>query len=515
MPQSNRLSIFTRLLLVLTLAFIPMLTHAKPSNSYEGEVQSAKVYCQPLSEKASPLVAKICIRQVKVKYKLSLLMGEPVGSYHVYWEIDPKLYLRSGVTLDGMTKTGADTSTVLTPGGVSIDTQSPAVQKAFAALKPIYPTRFVMNANAWQQGSNRGVYFMFDGGNLNPSGGDYSYNTPGSPGWDSFMLDKDYYQDYKASKPLPYLPAEQAKQLYPHLQAAFEFDRILNLIFSGVSALNSALRSEVLYPLTVNVVGPAGGSQVAILNSQSAYKPGMLLKAGRYQIRVTHPGFKPVEKWISLNAKHTTFSIQLNPAADKQQPATAEKTDKAAVDELEAMLSEIESPSDSHDDDNPFAEANPASNMAVSPPVSLEETLAEIGRQDSERLQQAKAKPRLDALRKIKNEYDRALRKCNTNKPVRPADYVCNTFHLTSCGRNQSQKECRRQSELWKERKLRECARERAKVEREQKTFPQRLEAWKRQNQQCQAKALADYNAAIKTLEKKEKEIDDFASEVH
>ena len=80
--------------------------------------------CQEFSEQESPLIAKICLGSIKIKYKLNPLMGEPTENYAVEWTIDPRIYLHSGEVKP-------------------IDKMPLAVQNAFGELVPGSPTTFI------------------------------------------------------------------------------------------------------------------------------------------------------------------------------------------------------------------------------------------------------------------------------------------------------------------------------------------------------------------------------------
>lgn len=523
----------------VVMAFASAGALAATPNTIEGLVERGGGHdddCQHLSVRASPLVEKICIRKVRVKYQLSLLFGEPVERYRVYWEIDPTLYLRAGVTLGGKGNAARNASTtaftMMMPDAIGIDRQAPSVQKAFAALTPIDPTKFVISADAWAQGANQTVYFMSDGGALNVSGKGYSFNTPGGPAWNQFMLDETFYEDGKAPKTLPYLGETSAKRVYLILlksQQRFEFTRIRNLTFGGVSELNAALRGEQVFPLTVNVEGPlwipvAGGSQIAILNSSSPYTQGMMLKAGRYRIRASHPGFVPVEKWITLDARHQRFSIRLKPAKQKvageQKPVEQSKADPAesdSADDMEAMLDATESPSGPSDESNPFSEDTQPSRTEAAPADTMTEALDEVGQQDAAALRQAEAQTHLKNLRPIKERYDATVKRCNADMPTQ-GSFMCShgPFWLTvACNERspRAQRECKEKTAETDRRWHRDCAREREEWDRKQKTFPSRLAAWKRENARCLKQARTNYDAAVQQLKTDERNIDDFASE--
>jgi len=319
--------------ILMTFLFLTTLSfnaYGALSSVYEGEVDSPWLIvgpCQDLPLQESPLVEKICLSEVKIKYKLWPQMGEPVEYYSVYWKIDPTLYLRSGSS--------------------SISSQSPAVQKAFAQLHPVDPTLFGITAT-YKDGPDslgnrysRSAFFQFDGGSLTGSGKGYSYNTPGSPDWSHFILN-----GFRIAG--QYVSSDEAKKIFQQLdKQSFKFSGVKNLTFFGISELNAAIKGEQIYPLMINVSG-ASGSHISILNIKPPYRDGIELKPGRYHIHVEHAYFQPADQWVQLDAEHTEFNIQLKRKKSKE------------VEEFEDMLNETEATSDAHEiGDDLFTDNNP------------------------------------------------------------------------------------------------------------------------------------------------------------
>lgn len=199
---------------VLFILSFSILVQAK---TFKGEVESyGHAGCQTLTEKESPYVSSICVDKVKVKYKLYSMMGEPVEIYAVYWELSPYINLRSGSTL------------------VSMMPQE--VQAAYAKVTLHYKSKFIINLNHLNK--YRGS-FRFSGGALKKSGTGYSFDTPGSPSWDKYILKNNFGNNYYSKK-----EAINIFKSIPEQQASFRFDKIENLAFSNIYALNNALKPK-------------------------------------------------------------------------------------------------------------------------------------------------------------------------------------------------------------------------------------------------------------------------------
>lgn len=205
------IKVFKFLLLILSFS---TLLHAK---TYKGEVESyGNVGCQTLTEKESPYVSSICVDKVKVKYKLYSMMGEPVELYAVYWELSPYINLRTGSTL--------------------VSLMSAEVQEAYAKVTLHYKSKFIISLS--HLNSYR-ASFRFSGGALKKSGTGYSFDTPGSPSWNKYMLKNRYGNDYYSKK-----EAINIFKSIPEDQASFKFEKIENLGFSNLYALNKALKPK-------------------------------------------------------------------------------------------------------------------------------------------------------------------------------------------------------------------------------------------------------------------------------
>lgn len=205
------LKLFKFLLFILSFS---TLLHAK---TYKGEVESyGTVGCQTLTEKESPYVSSICVDKVKVKYKLYSMMGEPVELYAVYWELSPYINLRSGSTMVSMMPND--------------------VQEAYKKVSLHYKSKFLISLS--HLNSYR-ASFRFSGGALKKSGTGYSFDTPGSPSWDKYMLKNRNGNDYYSKK-----EAIDIFKSIPEDQASFKFEKIENLAFSNLYALNKALKPK-------------------------------------------------------------------------------------------------------------------------------------------------------------------------------------------------------------------------------------------------------------------------------
>ena len=205
------MKLFKFILLILSFS---SLIHAK---TFKGEVSSSgNVGCKTLTQKESKYVESICVDKVKVKYKLYSMMGEPVEVYAVYWELSPYINLRSGSVL--------------------VSTLPSKVQEAYAKVSLHYKSKFVIDM--YHTNSYR-ASFRFSGGALKKSGTGYSFDTPGSPSWNKYML--------KSSSGNAYYSKKEAIDIFkstPEQSASFSFNKIENLAFSNLYSLNSALKPK-------------------------------------------------------------------------------------------------------------------------------------------------------------------------------------------------------------------------------------------------------------------------------
>jgi len=199
---------------ILILLSFSTLLQAK---TFKGEVESSgNVGCQTLTQKESPYISSICVDKVKVKYKLYSMMGEPVELYAVYWELSPIINLRTGST--------------------PITTMPAKVQEAYAKVSLHYKSKFVIDL---YQSHNYRASFRFSGGSLKKSGTGYSFDTPGSPSWNKYMLKNDSGNAYYSKK-----EAIDIFKSTPEHAASFSFNKIENLAFSNLYSLNSTLKPK-------------------------------------------------------------------------------------------------------------------------------------------------------------------------------------------------------------------------------------------------------------------------------
>jgi hypothetical protein len=144
------------------------------------------------------------------------MMGEPVEVYAVYWELSPIINLRTGST--------------------PISTMPAKVQEAYAKVSLHYKSKFVIDL---YESNNYLASFRFSGGSLKKSGAGYSFDTPGSPSWNKYMLKSSSGNDYYSKK-----DAISIFKNTPVSRASFSFSKIEDLAFSSLYALNSALKPK-------------------------------------------------------------------------------------------------------------------------------------------------------------------------------------------------------------------------------------------------------------------------------
>ena len=202
---------FSFILLLLSFTLLQAKT-------FKGEVSSTgnNAGCKTLTQKESPYIESICVDKVKIKYKLYSMMGEPVEVYAVYWELSPFINLRSGSAL-----------------AVTLPNK---VQEAYAKVSLHYKSKFIMDLH---QSHRYLASFRFSGGALKKSGTGYSFDTPGSPSWNKYMLRSDSGNSYYSKK-----EAINIFKSTPVHAASFSFNKIENLAFSNLYALNSALKPK-------------------------------------------------------------------------------------------------------------------------------------------------------------------------------------------------------------------------------------------------------------------------------
>jgi len=199
--------------ILLLLSFSTLLQ----AKTFKGEIESSgNVGCQTLTQKESPYISSICVDKVKVKYKIYSMMGEPVEIYAVYWELSPYINLRTGSRL--------------------VSDMPMEVQEAYAKVTLHYNTKFIISLN--QLYSYR-ASFRFSGGALKKSETGYSFDTPSSPSWDKFMLKNNSTNAYFSKK-----EAINIFKTIPENEAYFRFDKIGNLAFSNLYALNKTLKPK-------------------------------------------------------------------------------------------------------------------------------------------------------------------------------------------------------------------------------------------------------------------------------
>jgi hypothetical protein len=68
--------------------------------------------------------------------------------------------------------------------------------------------------------------------------------------------------------------------------------------------------SDALY-LTIEAI--PSHADVRIMNITPAYRPGMQLPEGRYDIEVSAPGYQTLRTWVTLDLEHQHFRARLKP----------------------------------------------------------------------------------------------------------------------------------------------------------------------------------------------------------
>lgn len=203
------------------LVGLPMLLlghGAQAANThYEGTLKSWASYSQEAEVNKTSI--RVTMNQLSVKYKVSVLLGEPVFNYAVAWQAADSLRLGG------------------TYGRIQSIADSPKeVQQAYAKIKPMNPTRIIIGAlcdAGW-------VFLRADAGTYQPSGKGFGFNVAGSPSWNRTFLMAPFYNSLLEESD-NYLEKEKAKSCFRSLQpVGFSIVAVENLTFSGLTEIIAA-----------------------------------------------------------------------------------------------------------------------------------------------------------------------------------------------------------------------------------------------------------------------------------
>lgn len=185
--------------------------------------------CQKLSNKQSKIISEICIKDIKIDYKLSILMGEPTQLYIVKWEIEPLLKLKNAKKIN--------------PNKLPY-----SVSKSFKNLTIISPSYFTANI----KGKNIPNYtdMMFDGDYIGKSEAE-GFSVTGSPDWNKFIIDtrKSLYFN---KKEITYIKEEHAKTIMKTPRLKLHNLKIHSLTFGNIDSLNRALKKDCSWRIGKN-----------------------------------------------------------------------------------------------------------------------------------------------------------------------------------------------------------------------------------------------------------------------
>jgi hypothetical protein len=85
-----------------------------------------------------------------------------------------------------------------------------------------------------------------------------------------------------------------------------------HLVTIGAGDVTLAVALDVIkYKLTVQVT--PGDSTVKFDNSKLEYRPGMEVAPGRYDLVVSHEGYKPSRRLVTIGAGDVTLTVTLEP----------------------------------------------------------------------------------------------------------------------------------------------------------------------------------------------------------
>ena len=107
---------------------------------------------------------------------------------------------------------------------------------------------------------------------------------------------------------------------------------------------------------------------VAFVNGSEAYRPGMLLVPGRYEVEVSAPGFVTHREWVTHAESETLLQVQLERLPDAV-PELAQTPSNGATEASDSTaVRQEKAPSDVPDSKQPLAEAQPEPAQTPSAP---------------------------------------------------------------------------------------------------------------------------------------------------
>lgn len=222
-------------------------------------ISSTPSYCIDVPKSRSPYVAAICINSLKVRWRASKLLGEPVFNYQVSYNFDcMRLRGRYG---DNSPASGANS--FCRSQNIGNSEGGPDVFRAFSNLKLIdlditaevyrYVSNFVDTSRPKHLENTRSAMVIADAG-VPGRPGAQSFNVSGSPNWKRAFFQvsglsgsrSTACREYAKDKDLAYtnntISAEESKQIFEEGFVLREPD-VCDADVSGISELNMALRN--------------------------------------------------------------------------------------------------------------------------------------------------------------------------------------------------------------------------------------------------------------------------------
>ncbi|EDN69350.1 Tetratricopeptide TPR_2 [Beggiatoa sp. PS] len=116
----------------------------------------------------------------------------------------------------------------------------------------------------------------------------------------------------------------------PNNQWAKRFAKQYNLL------TNKAVNTK--YRLTINVT--PYNSRIRVMNIKPKYRSGILLKPGKYDIEVTHPGYESKRRWVEIENADLMIDVILNKLGIEKSPTILPRQTDITLDELGAEKSQ-------------------------------------------------------------------------------------------------------------------------------------------------------------------------------
>lgn len=253
--------------------------------------------------------------KIKVRYKVSNLLGEAVIQAQARFELGNHIYINnrhynlSEIPASVLKKTGLYEVKIATP----------------------FPTL-----------TGRQVYHDVDLGAFNGPGKNWSFNTPESPQWDKFLYEGVYryydkptaktaYKDYMLNKLFNSTESAYYEALTKIVSIKYNFNALLQW------AKNTA-------KYEIHIDAEPGTAKITVNGKTLKYQSSMNLTEGSYPVVIKNKGYETLSTTIKVK-RHERFKFKLTKLKEGKKDPFAErlaKTEKPQKDPFAAKLAKLE-----------------------------------------------------------------------------------------------------------------------------------------------------------------------------